>query len=135
MLLLAECIGFVSFVQEDCIISNREVGMFSFVGPCRPNIPCNLQDDSTTENTLNITRSFFLVALVCQVVTCAFDTSRFETAIIFGVPIYLTVCTLSHIPFVFGRFKFYFALLHIFYVEYALVIRGRLQFYRKHGEW
>jgi hypothetical protein len=44
MLLRAECIGFVSFVQ-DCIISNGEVGMFSFVGPCRQYISCNLQDD------------------------------------------------------------------------------------------
>jgi hypothetical protein len=58
----------------------------------------------------------------------------FEMAIIFGVPISFTVCTLSNIPFVFGRFEFYFALLYIFYIEYALVIRDRLQFYRKHEE-
>jgi hypothetical protein len=76
--------------------------VFSFVGPCRPYIPCNLQDDSTTEGTSDITRSFFWVAMVCQAVTCAFDASRFEVAIIFGVPRFLTVCTLRSILFVFG---------------------------------
>jgi hypothetical protein len=95
------------------------VGMYSFVGPCRPYIPCNLQDDSTTEDTPDITRSFYSVALVCQMVTCTFQASRFEMAIIFGVPISLTVCTLSNIPFVFGRFEFYFALLYVFYKKYG----------------
>jgi hypothetical protein len=55
-------------------------------------------------------------------------------AIIFGVPISLTVCTLSNIPFVFGLFEFYFALLYILYIEYVLVIWGRFQFNKKHGE-
>jgi hypothetical protein len=32
-------------------------------------------------------------------------------AIMLGVPISSTVCTLRNIPFVFGRFEFYFALL------------------------
>jgi hypothetical protein len=45
MILLVECIGFVWFVWEECIFSNREESMFSFVGPCRPYIPCNSQDD------------------------------------------------------------------------------------------
>jgi hypothetical protein len=53
---------------------------------------------------------------------------------VFGVPLALIVCTLSNIPFVFGWFEFYFAL-YIFYTEYVLVIRDRLQFYRKHGKW
>jgi hypothetical protein len=53
------------------------------------------------------------VALICRVVTLAFHASRVEMAIIFGVCIFLTVCTLSNIPFVFGRFEFYFALLYI----------------------
>jgi hypothetical protein len=55
-------------------------------------------------------------------------------AIIFGVPISLTVCTLSNIYFLFGQIEFYFALLYIFYIEYVLVIGGRLQFYKKHGK-
>jgi hypothetical protein len=84
---------------------------------------------STTEDTLDITRSFFLLALVCEV------ASRFAKAIIFGVPISLTVCTFSNMPFVFGRFEFYFELLYIFYTEYVLVIQGRLQFYKKLGKW
>jgi hypothetical protein len=83
---------------------------------------------STTEDTLDITRALFSVALVCQVIICAFDASRFEMEIIFGVPISLTVCTLSNIPFVFGWFKFYFALLYIFYTEYIFVIGGKFQF-------
>jgi hypothetical protein len=44
----------------------------------------------------------------------------------------LTVCTLSNIPFVFGRFELYFAPLYIFYIDYVLVIQGRLQFYEEH---
>jgi hypothetical protein len=34
--------------------------MFSFVGSRRSYIPCNSKDYSTTENTSDITRSFFL---------------------------------------------------------------------------
>jgi hypothetical protein len=79
---------------------------------------------STIEDTSDITRSFFSVALVRHVVTRTFDASRFERVIIFGVPISLTVCTLRNIPFVFGRFKFYST-------EYVLVIWGRFQFYKK----
>jgi hypothetical protein len=45
MLLLVECIGYVSFVREECIVSNGEVDMFSFIVLCRPYIPCNWQDD------------------------------------------------------------------------------------------
>jgi hypothetical protein len=67
---------------------------------------------SVMEDTSGIARFFFPVALVCQVVTCAFDTSQSEVAIISGVPISLIVCTLNNIPFAFGRFKFYFALLY-----------------------
>jgi hypothetical protein len=44
VLLLVECIEFILFVREKCIVSNGEVGMFSFVGICRHYIPCNLQN-------------------------------------------------------------------------------------------
>jgi hypothetical protein len=90
---------------------------------------------STTEDTSDITRSFFSVALVCQVVTCAFHTPRFEIAIVVSAPLSLTVCALDNISFVFGGFKFYFALLYIFYIEYVHVIWGRFQFYKKHEKW
>jgi hypothetical protein len=60
-------------------------------------------------------------------VTCVFDASQFKVTIVFGVPISLEICTLSNIPFVFGQFGFYFALLYIFYVEYIFVIRGWFQ--------
>jgi hypothetical protein len=46
----------------------------------------------TTEDTSDITRSFFSVALVYQVVTCASDAPRFEMAINLGVIISLMVC-------------------------------------------
>jgi hypothetical protein len=104
--------------------------MFSFVGLCRPYILCTLHDNYTTENTLDINRAFFSVALVCHAVTCAFDASRFEMAIIFGVPISLTVCAYGNIPFLFGRFELHFALLYTFYIEYVLAIWGRFQFYK-----
>jgi hypothetical protein len=115
-------------VQEECIVSNREVDLFSFVD--RKSLVIRRMI-STTEDTSDITRSLFSVALVCQVVICASHASRFEMAIIFGVPISLTVCNIS---IEFGRFEFYFALLYIFYIEYVLVIRGRFQFYKKHGK-
>jgi hypothetical protein len=73
-------------------------------------------------------------ALCTAVQTTLTKICRFH-AIIFGVPISLTVCTLSNISFVFGQFEFYFALLYIFYIEYVLVIRGRLQFLKKYGMW
>jgi hypothetical protein len=44
MLLLVENMGYVLIMQE-CIVSNVEVGMISFVGPCKPYIPRNSQDD------------------------------------------------------------------------------------------
>jgi hypothetical protein len=53
---------------------------------------------------------------------------------IFGVPISWQVRTLSNMPFVFGRFGFHFVLLYAFYIEYVLVIRGRLQL-KRHGTW
>jgi hypothetical protein len=52
-----------------------------------------------TVDLSDITRSFFMVALVCQVVTCAFDTFHFEGEIIFVVPISLTLCTLGILCF------------------------------------
>jgi hypothetical protein len=77
MFLLVECVRFDWFVQEECIVSNGEVGMFYFVGSC------NSQDDFHHRG--HITRSFFSVALVCQVITCTFDASRFEMAILLVV--------------------------------------------------
>jgi hypothetical protein len=106
-------------VQEECIVPNGEVGVFSFVGLCRPYIPCNLQDDFHHREHIG---PFFLVTLVWQVVRFAFDASWFEMRIIFCVSIFLAVCTLSNI--VFRWFKFNFALLYIFYIKYVLIIRG-----------
>jgi hypothetical protein len=134
MLFLVQCVRFVWFVQEKSIVSNGEVVMFSFVGPCRPYIPCNSQDDFHHRGHTGHHSIFFSLAMLCQMVTCAFHASRFEMAIIFSVPISLTVI-LSNIPFVFRLFEFYFALLYVFYIEYSLVIRSRHQFYKKHGKW
>jgi hypothetical protein len=90
-----------------------EVGIFSFVGPCRPNIPCNLQDDFHPRQHIGH-RSIILFGGI--ILSSAFNASQFEMAIIFGVPISLTVCTLSNIPFVFWQMEFYFALLYVFYI-------------------
>jgi hypothetical protein len=64
-------------------------------------------------------------------VTCAFDASWCEVTIVLGVPMSLAICTLSNIPFVFGRFEFYLALLYIFYVEYIYIIWCWVQVYKK----
>jgi hypothetical protein len=103
-------------VLEECIVSNAEVGMFSPVGLSRSLAIRRMS--STTEDTPIIIRSFFSVA---------FHASRSEMAIIFGVPILFTVCTLNNISFVFGRFEFYFALLYVLYIDYVLVIGDRLE--------
>jgi hypothetical protein len=50
----------VSFVREGCIFSNGEVGMFSFVGPCTPYIPCNSQDDFHHKGHIKHHSIFFL---------------------------------------------------------------------------
>jgi hypothetical protein len=55
-------------------------------------------------------------------------------AVVFGVPVSYAVCTLGNVSFVSGQFKFYFALLYVFDIEYIL-IRGRLQFNEKHEKW
>jgi hypothetical protein len=107
--------------------------MFSFVGPCRRISLVIYRMISTTEDTLDITRSLFSLALVCQVITCSFDVYQFEMTINFGVLMSLAICTLSNISFVFKRFEFYFTLLYIFYIEYV-IIRGRFQFYKKNME-
>jgi hypothetical protein len=68
------------------------------------------------------------------VVTCAFDAAWFKVAVVFGVPVSLAVCTLGNVSFVSRQFKFYFALLYVFDIEYIFAIRGRLRF-DEHGEW
>jgi hypothetical protein len=73
-------------VQGKYIISDGRLNTFSFIGPCRPDIPVVRGAIIGTEDTSDITRSFLLVAFICQVVSDAFDTSRFETAAIFCVP-------------------------------------------------
>jgi hypothetical protein len=45
MLLLVEFVGYIRFVRKEFVVSTGEVGMFYFVGLCRPYIPCNPQDD------------------------------------------------------------------------------------------
>jgi hypothetical protein len=69
------------------------------------------------------------------VITCAFDASWFQMAVMLCVPISLAVCALGNITFVFGMFKFDFALLEEFDQEYILVIRGRFQLHKKHGKF
>jgi hypothetical protein len=64
-------------------------------------------------------------------VPCTFDASRFEVTTVFGVPTPLAICILSNIPFVFGQFKFYLALLYIFHIEYIFIIWGWFQVYKE----
>jgi hypothetical protein len=45
MLLQVESVGFVCLCGEECIFLNREVDVFSYVGPCRLYIPFKSQDD------------------------------------------------------------------------------------------
>jgi hypothetical protein len=100
--------------------------LFDFVIKSLEKLKVETAINYTTEDTLDITR-------------LSSQWHWFVTlhAVIFGVPISLTVCTLSNIPFVFGQFEFYVALLYIrvFCIEYVLVILGRFQLYKKHGEW
>jgi hypothetical protein len=78
---------------------------------------------------------------LCRVVrACSCVDWYGRVAVQSGAGEYLRIGTgewlmLRIIPFVFGRFEFCFALLYVFYIEYVLVIRGRLQFYEKHGKW
>jgi hypothetical protein len=74
------------------------------------------------------------VAVLCGVITCAFDASWFEMAVAFCVSVSLAVCALSNISFMLGWFKFYFALLEVFETEHIRIVRGRIQLYKKHGK-
>jgi hypothetical protein len=89
---------------------------------------------ATTENTSDIIRAFRSMTVLCGVITCAFDASWFEMAVVLCVCVSLAVCALSNIPFVLGRLKFDFALLEEFDQEYILVVRGRFQLHKKHGK-
>jgi hypothetical protein len=50
---------------------------------------------ATSENTSDIIRAFRSVAVLCGVITCAFDASWFEMALVFCVSLSLAVCLLS----------------------------------------
>jgi hypothetical protein len=88
---------------------------------------------ATTENTSDIIRAFRSVTVLCGAITCAFDESWFEMAVVLCVSVSLAVCALSNIPFVLGRFKFDFDLLEVFNKEYVLVVRSRFQHHKKLG--
>jgi hypothetical protein len=81
---------------------------------------------TATADTSDLIPSFLSVALICRVVTGAFDTSCFDVALVVCVPISLLVFKLDNILFMFQRFEFYFTLLYVFYVEYGLD--------KRHGE-
>jgi hypothetical protein len=55
-------------------------------------------------------------------------------AVVLRVAVYLTVCALQDIPFVFGLLKFNFTLLEIFHVVYVLIVWGGLEFDEEHGK-
>jgi hypothetical protein len=98
MFLLVECVRFVWFVQGECIISKGEVGGGGFplvVGPCRPYIPCNSQDDFHHRGHIGHHSRFLFLGLSSghlriSLIT-VWDGNNFWCAHIF-----LTVCTLSN---------------------------------------
>jgi hypothetical protein len=55
---------------------------------------------ATTENTSDIIRAFRSVTVLCGVITCAFDASWFEMAVVLCVSVSLAVFALDSIPFV-----------------------------------
>jgi hypothetical protein len=122
MLLLVECVRFVWFVQEECTDSSGEVGMFSFVGPCRLYILCNSQDDFHHSGYIGHNSIFRFGGI-------GLSSGHLR---IWRISVWDGN---SNISFVFGRFEFYSALLYTLYIEYVLVIRGRRKFYKKHGKW
>jgi hypothetical protein len=88
---------------------------------------------ATTEDTADITGAIFSVTLVSEVVTGAFDASRFEMTVVLCVTMSLAVGALSNVSFVL-RFKLYFTLLEVFDEVDVLVVWGWLQVHKKHGE-
>jgi hypothetical protein len=71
---------------------------------------------------------------VSEVVSSAFDTSRFEVTVVLCVAVALTVGALGNVSFVLRRFKFYSTLLEVLNLEDVLVGGGRLQVHKEHGE-
>jgi hypothetical protein len=89
---------------------------------------------AATEDTADITRAIFSVTLGSEMVTGAFDASRFEMTVVLCVSVSLAFNALSNVSFVLRRYKFYFTLLKVFDKEDVLVGRGRLQVHKKHGK-
>jgi hypothetical protein len=107
---------------KECVFSNREVGMFSLVGPYIPHSPRNLQDDFHHRGHIEHHLICLLVGIgfssghLCILRISVWDGNNFWYAHIFDS---------LHIEF--GRFELYFAPLYVFYIEYVLVIWGRFQ--------
>jgi hypothetical protein len=89
---------------------------------------------ATTEDTADITGAILSVTLVSEMITVALDACRFEMTVVLRVPISRAVGALCNVPFLFRRFKCYFTLLEVFYEEDVLIVWGRLQVHKEHGE-
>jgi hypothetical protein len=96
--------------------------VFSFVVPYRPYAPCSSRDDFHLRGQSGH-GSIFPSAQVYKVISGAFDASWFQVAVVFGVPVFLAICTLGNVSFVSeeGGVEFYFALLYAFDIEYILL--------------
>jgi hypothetical protein len=73
-----------------------------------------------------------MVTLVCQMVTGAFNASRYELTIIICVPLSLVNLHIEQYLFLVWVFEFYLALL--FYVEYIFDIPDWFKVYKEHSE-
>jgi hypothetical protein len=51
------------------------------------------------------------------------------------VPIALAIRARGNLSFVLWWLKFNFTLLKEFNIKYILIVRGRIEDYKKHGEW
>jgi hypothetical protein len=60
---------------EEDTVWDGEMGRFVAGVPCRWCILCSCRMAATTENTPDIIRAFSSMAVLCGVITCAFDAS------------------------------------------------------------
>jgi hypothetical protein len=81
---------------------------------------------ATAGDTTDITRANLSVTLVSEVVTSAFDTSRFDVTVVLCVAVGLTFGALGNVSFVLRRFKVYSTLLEVLNLEDVLAGGGRL---------
>jgi hypothetical protein len=96
---MVEFVGYRIIVQEECIVPIEAMGMLYCAALCRLYIPCTLRVGIHHIGHIGHVghyQTFPYSGTGLPDGYCAFDVSRFEVTVAFGVPIPLASCTLGN---------------------------------------